>query len=66
MEAILLSIKSGSLDNFRRSLSDIKSVNTKYQPHGWTLLHELAALGNETLPSHARMAEELLSAHADV
>jgi len=35
-------------------------------PEGWTFLHHLAALGNQTLPVHANMAEELLSAGADV
>jgi Ankyrin repeat len=63
-----LTIKSGNLDYFRQFLLDVKyqSLNTKNHPHGWTLMHQLAALGNETRPVHAKMAEELCRSGANV
>jgi hypothetical protein len=61
-----LAIKSGNVEYFRRYLLDENFPNEEYQPHGWTRLHQLAALGKETLPAHARMAEDLLRSGADV
>ncbi|MGB9367582.1 MAG: ankyrin repeat domain-containing protein [Xanthobacteraceae bacterium] len=66
-EAIITAIRSGDLDSFRRFLeANPSALNAKQPPHGWTVLHDLAALGRETLPVHARMAGELISAGADV
>jgi Ankyrin repeats (3 copies) len=66
-ETIITAIKSGNLDSFRRFLeANPSAVDAKHQPHGWTLLHHLAALGSKTRPVHERMADELIRAGADV
>jgi hypothetical protein len=54
-------------DYFRQYVTvNRASLNAGHPPNGWTLLQHLAALGNEALPVHAKMAEELLSLGADV
>ena len=66
-EAILQIIKSGDLNSFLRFVADDSSaLNAKQPPYNETILHDLAGLGNETLPVHARMADELIRAGADV
>jgi hypothetical protein len=66
-ETLLRTIKSGDLDSFRCFLdANPSAVNAKQPPYSSTLLHDLAALGRETLPVHARMADELIIAGADV
>jgi hypothetical protein len=60
-------IMSGDLIEFRRSLqSNPNFVNKIFEPENWTLLHCLAALGNKALPVHSTMAQELISAGAEV
>jgi ankyrin repeat protein len=62
-----IAIASGNFDAFRRCIRENAfDLNAGYSPHRWTLLHQLAGLGKKTLPVHARMAEDLLSAGADV
>jgi hypothetical protein len=66
-ETIVTAIESGNLESLRRFLkTNPSAVDAKHQPHGWTLLHHLAALGSKTLPVHSRMADELIRAGADV
>ena len=66
-ETILQIIKSGDLNSFLRFVEDNPSaLNAKQPPYNETILHDLAGLGNETLPVHARMADELIRAGADV
>jgi ankyrin repeat protein len=62
-----LAVTSGNFDAFRRCIRESAfDLNAGYSPHGWTLLHQLAELGKKTLPVHARMAEDLLNAGADL
>jgi len=64
---ILVALREGNLEQFKQFLRENRlSVNAGHPGMGWTLLHHLAALGNETLPVHAKMAEELLKSGADV
>jgi hypothetical protein len=66
-ETLLSAIKSGDLIFFRRFLeANPSALDAKQPPHGCTVLHDLAGLGNETLPVHAIMADELIRAGADV
>lgn len=66
-ETLRQAVESGDLDAFRRLLAaDPLALNAKEPPHGWTLLHELSGRGTDALPIHARMADELIRAGADV
>ena len=42
------------------------ALNANQPPYNETILHDLAGLGHETLPVHARMADELIRAGAEV
>jgi hypothetical protein len=59
-------VTSGDLVAFRTLITQLPNLNERLTPENWTLLHFLAAQGENTKPVHAIMTDDLLKAGADV